>query len=471
MSQKSKQYFRNRANDILVESEKKGIIATAEYLSVLQNSRKELEKEYNSVLKNYTKEGVLDVKELEKRLTGTRKKEIRKKLVKEANNLGLDGNFIFDDRYINRLSALQALKDEVDLLTNQVSENARKTVQKDLTSIFTGAYKNSTRVLKNGGFKTKTREPDTKQTDLILRSKIEGKNFSQRIWKNTDKLAGDIKATLASKNITGKSPQKIINDMRKRYDVGASQARTLVVTETNFFHNQANLQSFLDNNIEEYIYDAEMDKRTTKVCRDLNNKRFKTVDAVAGVNYPSMHPFCRSKPVAVTQSNRDIKNNPADRLNFINSFDESRQEGLKAIQRNFLNRSPQVEEFVENLKNFTDLDMRQLSDFEKAVIKSKNIILDSTDAVGFADTQNNKIFLEQNASKVSLYEKLVQFFETEDMEEEPDILLLFESLIDENVEADPVVQAYILYRMFPRELKKNFSKSFSFFEQLTSFNF
>lgn len=46
--------------------------------------------------------------------------------------------------------------------------------------------------------------------------------------------------------------------------------------------------------LQEYEYCAILDDRTSKICKELNGKVFKVSQARQGVNFPPMHPNCRS---------------------------------------------------------------------------------------------------------------------------------------------------------------------------------
>ena len=43
-----------------------------------------------------------------------------------------------------------------------------------------------------------------------------------------------------------------------------------------------------------YVFVATLDNRTSQICQELDGKKFKLSEAEEGVNYPPMHPYCRS---------------------------------------------------------------------------------------------------------------------------------------------------------------------------------
>ncbi|MBC1738736.1 minor capsid protein, partial [Listeria seeligeri] len=56
--------------------------------------------------------------------------------------------------------------------------------------------------------------------------------------------------------------------------------------------------AYEENGTDEYRFLAILDSKTSKICRSLDDKIFKIIDAVVGVNYPPMHPHCRSTTVS-----------------------------------------------------------------------------------------------------------------------------------------------------------------------------
>ena len=94
---------------------------------------------------------------------------------------------------------------------------------------------------------------------------------------------------------------KILQDTFK---TAANKADRLVRTEANFVLNQAEAECYENEGNEEYEYLAVIDSRTSDICRGLNSKRFKVKDKKVGVNYPPMHPYCRSTTIPVINTNK-----------------------------------------------------------------------------------------------------------------------------------------------------------------------
>ncbi len=119
--------------------------------------------------------------------------------------------------------------------------------------------------------------------------------WEKRARENENKVykkASDLKKELDVHYVQAKKEiQKSINDLIARY---------MFKTDLSY----ADAMKYLTSkefrmSLEEYEFLAEIDSRTSEICKKLNGEKFKVKDARAGVNYPPMHPHCRSTTVAV----------------------------------------------------------------------------------------------------------------------------------------------------------------------------
>lgn len=135
---------------------------------------------------------------------------------------------------------------------------------------------------------------DDKTVDKVLESKFYGRNYSERIWGNSDRLASQLQSIISQAIATGQSSEKTARLIRKRFNVSQSNAARLVRTETCYFENQAEIEAYKEMGISEYVILATLDSRTSKICREMDGKRFKIEEAVAGKTLPPLHPYCRT---------------------------------------------------------------------------------------------------------------------------------------------------------------------------------
>ena len=135
---------------------------------------------------------------------------------------------------------------------------------------------------------------DNKHVESVLRTPWSGKNYSTRIWDNSDNLSKTIQEVVVSNVHRGTSVEKLAKEVQERMNVSKNNAVRLVRTELNYVHNQATLDSLKSANMEYFQFIATIDKRTSSTCRQHDNNIYPVADAEVGTNVPPLHPRCRS---------------------------------------------------------------------------------------------------------------------------------------------------------------------------------
>lgn len=159
---------------------------------------------------------------------------------------------------------------------------------------------------------------DDLQADKMIGTKwISGQNYSDRLWKNKDKLLGHLDYELRNGIIRGDDFITMTAHLRNITGVGKSDAERLIRTETSYIANRANMKNYIDNGLKFYEYLAVEDSRTSQACNGLNGKILELDKAIIGSNYPPLHPNCRSRGLPV--SNRRAKELGIDENTVINS--------------------------------------------------------------------------------------------------------------------------------------------------------
>ena len=132
----------------------------------------------------------------------------------------------------------------------------------------------------------------------ILMSDWSGANWSERLWKDREKVGKKLTEVLEKGIPQGVSLQKMSRELRDLTGESFNNAFRLIRTETSHIDGQVTLEGYKqagkELGLEYYEYDAFLDTRTSSICRELNGNRFKVSEAEVGVNYPPMHPNCRS---------------------------------------------------------------------------------------------------------------------------------------------------------------------------------
>lgn len=248
----------------------------------------------------YAKDNNLTYTEASKLLTDKEFKQWRMSLEeyldaidKTADNkLLLELNTLAMRKRISRLDKLYS-----DTLKNLYKLGVDS--ENSMTKFLSGAYKdnyykNLFDIGKTIGIRSSVSEVDDKKVRKVLNASWSGKNYSERIWKNTDKLSKLIKNEITDGFHRGVSINKMAKLVQQRMNVGKYEATRLVRTEMNYVQNQAALDSIKDADMKYYIFLATLDKKTSTVCRAHDRKVYPVDSATPGTNMPPLHPHCRS---------------------------------------------------------------------------------------------------------------------------------------------------------------------------------
>ena len=195
-----------------------------------------------------------------------------------------------------QITRLEALLAAINKELCKSSQNVQLSLTDMLTGVYTDVYDSTAKLL--GG--TALVLP-TGAIQHIVDYPWSGKMFSERIWDNKENLLKFIKQELTAGLIRGDSTQKISKKLMKDLQVMYYQAERLVRTESNYVYNHAHKEVYKDCGVEKYEYLAAIDSRTSPQCKEHNGTTYLLKDAKVGVNYPPLHPNCRSTVIPVLE--------------------------------------------------------------------------------------------------------------------------------------------------------------------------
>lgn len=123
----------------------------------------------------------------------------------------------------------------------------------------------------------------------------DGKNWSQRIWQNTQLLQETLEEGLIHTVAAGKKPSFLKQALQERFNVSYNNADMIVRTELAHIQTQAAKQRYQDYGIQQLEVLADPDERTCEICGKLDGKRYSINDVMP---VPA-HPRCRCCMVPV----------------------------------------------------------------------------------------------------------------------------------------------------------------------------
>lgn len=123
---------------------------------------------------------------------------------------------------------------------------------------------------------------------------LDGKNFSDRIWSDKEKLINTLHTEMTQGFIRGDSLEDITKRITVKMNVSKSNVKRLVRTESAAYRSKAQLKAFQDLEVEKYQVLATLDVRTSDICQDMDGKVFDFKDYEIGTTAPPFHVNCRS---------------------------------------------------------------------------------------------------------------------------------------------------------------------------------
>lgn len=151
--------------------------------------------------------------------------------------------------------------------------------------------------------------PSPDQIKAVLNAKFNGRDYSERIWKDRDKLASELKEMMAAAIINGENSRIVAQKLAQRMGVEFSHAQRLIRTEQNRILNESIVNSAKDAGIRKYRFIAIVDERTCGRCRKKNGKIYKITEKKVGENFPPLHPHCRCTVAGVPMWEDDENGN------------------------------------------------------------------------------------------------------------------------------------------------------------------
>ncbi len=274
---------------------------------VYQEAKTYLDKEVNKIFDKFQRDYGLSQVEARQVLKNMKDKknlnELRKVLEARPNDPNIQRLLadLDSSAYSFRMKRLERLSDDLDRMRESIYHSEKTGSDAFYSDLMKDSYYKATFDLQQQtglayGF---SGLPESEIKHLQSFSWVgDGSTYSTNIWKNTGKLTSSIKDELLMSLMTGRGTRETAQAIAERFNVGQNDARRLVRTESAFFHNQMELLSYEEADIEKYIFVAVLDKRTSRICQEHDNQVYDRDKAVPGVNCPPMHPWCRSTTVA-----------------------------------------------------------------------------------------------------------------------------------------------------------------------------
>ena len=301
----NKDYWTQRKANLIYEQMDKAEKQADKFDRVYEEAKAYLDKEINKIFDKFQRDYGLSESDARRTLktmkTEKNLAELRRMLEARPNDPNIQRLLADLDSpaYTYRMKRLERLSDDLDLMRSSIYLSEKQGSDEFYGDLMKDSYYKATFDLQQqtGLAYSFSDLPET-EIKRLQAFKWTGEGYSDRIWSNTGALASSVKDELLVSLMTGRSTRATAQEIAERFEVGKGKARRLVRTESAFFHNQMELLSYEDAEITKYKFVAVLDKRTSHICQQHDNKVYNTDEAVPGVNYPPLHPWCRSTTIA-----------------------------------------------------------------------------------------------------------------------------------------------------------------------------
>ena len=346
--------------------------------------------------------------------------------------------------YAARISRLEALKDLIHAQAYKVGSAAHYRLTDRLIDTYEQSYYRS---IYDQQRRTETGFDFTKLTDRDVQAAIAtnwaGSNYSKRVWKNTKKLAESLEEVITQGLMTGQSIRDMELALEARVVSERYKINRIIRTEVNHCCNQGTLMSYKAAGTLRYIYLATLDMRTSSICRSLDKEVFFVSKAKVGVNFPPMHPNCRSTTMAYPEdgifSKERIARDPETNKNIHVPFDMSYAQWYRkyVLEKKDVDNTKNGDNIRDIMFKASKSDVNIIRD-EKAVVDAYSQLPDKVQKA-MADVTFN---MGQNGSSCDVKKGIINIAkgaEKEDIDHE------FGHLIEERMMDPKIVEKYKKY--------------------------
>lgn len=297
-------YWKKRAEQIILSAEQSVLSYEVKLAQAYEVALFEIRKDMDAFFQKYANENKVTYMEARKRLTSVEKvtfNALLKEWYQTAQTLGLSPEFkqylstLGKKVYITRLESLEAsIKYEIERLKNSQFNWMSELVETNYTAGYYSSYFVFAKGVEGSvNFATINKSG----VELAVKTRWDGRNYSDSVWADKARLEKQLTVLLPQSFSRGLSSNEIGTMLAKEFNVSQNRGRTLARTEINYLCNRASLDMYKVAGVESYEFLATLDLRTSEICRGLDGYIGKVSLAKVNVNYPPMHPNCRSTTI------------------------------------------------------------------------------------------------------------------------------------------------------------------------------
>lgn len=303
---KSSEYWQKRFEQIEQSQHNQGVQCYADIEKQYRQAQKTLEGQISAWYQRFADNNGVTLTEAKRMLTAKELAELKwdvQDYIRYGEENAINGTWVKQLENASarfHISRLEALKLQTQQSIEVLFGNQLDSIDSTMRNVYkSGYYRTAYEIQKGVGVGWDFAALDDKTISKVITKPwaVDGKNFSERIWGNRQKLVNELNTTLTQNIILGKDPQKAIDAIAKKMNTSKINAGRLVMTEEAFFSSAAQKDCFAELDVEMYEIVATLDSHTSDVCRGMDGKHFKMSEWQIGATAPPFHVNCRSTTV------------------------------------------------------------------------------------------------------------------------------------------------------------------------------
>lgn len=294
-------YWRKRALALTRMQHNKIDQMSQELSEAWERAIHEVEKEIEAWYSRFANEQGMSLQDAKKALDSRSMKALRMDLkeFEEKAKANYDGRWTKELQAASarvHLSRLEAIQLQIRHHLYDIYRQSQTTTAKAIVDTYTNeVYQNEYLKQSLEGKFSDIQKIPIKQVEEVLQKPwaSDGRNWSNRLWDNREKLTAELQGELTRVLLQGKSPAEAGKRIASKMGVGKSQALRLVNTECTYAQTLADKNSFQDMGVKKVQFLATLEAHTCEICGELDEKIFLVNEAAPGITAPPIHPHCR----------------------------------------------------------------------------------------------------------------------------------------------------------------------------------
>ncbi len=303
---KDREYWKKRFGLLEQSQNQKGIQCHADIERQYRQAQQQIEGQISAWYQRFADNNSITIQEARRMLSGKELEELKwdiNEYIRHGEENAISGTWA---RQLENASARYHIS-RLEALNLQTQQSIEAMFGKQLGSIDSamrdiyksGYYRTAFEIQKGIGVGWGFATLDGRAISKAISKPwaADGKNFSERVWGNRQKLVNELHTELARNIILGQDPRKAIDAIAKKMDASKNVAGRLVMTEKAFFSSAAQKDCFNELDVELFEVMATLDSHTSEICQEMDGKVFPMSQWEVGVTAPPFHVWCRTTTV------------------------------------------------------------------------------------------------------------------------------------------------------------------------------